>query len=250
MKRFVQLALFLSGFALMATAASAQMQAGKAKVFITRGDVKLVNNMTGKMTPLSRGMEFTDNNTVVTGANGTALLLFSNGASVNVQPNSKLNISNFKQEPFDARLGSYAALQADPSASDTDLMLAYGEVAGEVKKLTSESEYTVRTPSGAAGIRGTQWYASYDPNTNRTEFINLEGNVVVFAEGNVVPLEPGTVYVSTDPNIPGEVTVVTPTRLNQIRRDLNTDGGDTEGDDIDPPSDPQPEPELVTGEAS
>lgn len=187
MKRLTKL-LFLAGaFAAIASTANAQL--GKVKAFMIRGDVTYVNNATGQEAPLRRGMELTSGNTVVTGENATCLLLFSNGASINLTPGSKLDVSKFEQQPFDPRLGTFAALKADPSKSDTEINLAYGEIIGEVKKIRSDSEFTVKTPTGAAGIRGTRFVVSFDGET--TTVTNLDGVVVATFGGNVVNLQPG-----------------------------------------------------------
>lgn len=171
------------------TTADASMQQGRVKAFMVRGEVALLNNATGRETPLARGQEFTEGFTVVTGSESVCLLLFSNGASINLTPNSKLNVSEFVQEPYNMRLGSYATLQADPSTSSTRLRLDYGELVGEVKKLRESSAYRVDTPNAAAGIRGTTFVVNYDPIANITVVTNVGGDVFAEFRGDVFDVE-------------------------------------------------------------
>lgn len=140
----------------------------------------LVNNTTGESTPLRRGDTFTDGYSVRTDEQSSALLIFSNGSSVSVRPNSTFDIEEFTQAPYDAGKGSFAQLQADPSASNTSLRLHDGTLVGEVKTLSSASRYEIHTPNGSAGIRGTKWVASVSKDENGnpiTVFTNLTGTV-------------------------------------------------------------------------
>lgn len=120
---------------------------------------------------------------VRTGANSSVVLVFSNGASINLAYDSMLNIEEFTQDPFNATL-AVANADAEPSNSRTNLMLTRGELVGNVKKLKdSNSSFRVGTPVGAAGIRGTTFRIVYRPTGNGQAFnftmTTLEGNVEV-----------------------------------------------------------------------
>ncbi|MEO0794551.1 MAG: FecR domain-containing protein [Verrucomicrobiota bacterium] len=125
------------------------------QVYLVKGDVTLIDTSNNQTRPLQRGDLISEGYAVETGANSSALLLFSNGSSINVTPESYLDISEFSQEPFEMSVRNYAQLSEDPSASNTSLDLHYGKVVGNVRKLNSESSYVINSPTGSAGIRGT-----------------------------------------------------------------------------------------------
>ncbi len=125
----------------------AAMEAGKIKAFRVNGDVQLLDDSTGAISPLEEGQIFSQGYTVTTGLDSSVVLLFSNGSSVILNAESLLSVSKFLQEPYDAELGLFT-LEADPSPSDTLLKLDYGDIIGNVKRLQRASNYQVDTPTG------------------------------------------------------------------------------------------------------
>lgn len=179
MKRLASFLLILSPF----FAYAQELEPGTIKPFQVRGDVQLMNNETGEITPLKRGQDFTQAHTIVTGNKSRALLLFSNGATISINENSSVNIERFTQAPFEKEVtGQYLVLKADPSTSDTLIKLNHGELVGKAKKLQSDSLYDVETPMGAAGVRGTTFLVSfYQPEETQyaMEVGNVEGQVAL-----------------------------------------------------------------------
>ncbi|WP_269536986.1 FecR family protein [Cerasicoccus fimbriatus] len=195
----------------LANVATAQEKVGVIKAFLVKGDVKIVNNATGAVSPLKRGQEFSEGNTIVTGDNSTTLLLFSNGASINITPNSSFDVNTFQQESYDPALGSFLRLEKDPSMSNTQTNLAYGEIIGEVRKLNIDagSNFVVKTPVASAGIRGTVWVVNYDPATGEFSASNVNGAVdVILPSGETITVAEGETHVvvnstsSTEPLSP------------------------------------------------
>lgn len=161
----------------------------------------------------------TENHTVFSGEASKATLVFSNGSTINVLEKSKLVISEFIQDPFSTPFAMANATE-EPTTSTTKLNLKNGEVVCKVKKLRLEkgSSFTVDTPVGAAGVRGTTFAISYLPNQNGTDtgtftlsvtegevsFTDNEGNVSVVPAGKEVVISFRT---AMDP-VTGESTVV------------------------------------------
>ncbi len=136
---------------------AAALQQGQVQALLVVGKVELVD-AAGNRKPLTKGMQFTEGNVVQAGDASGATLVFSNGATMRVTANAQLAVTNFKQAPFDAdKNGTFIRLQSDPSQSITELDLRNGTLQGEVKKLNiaEKSSFTVNTPAGSAGIRGT-----------------------------------------------------------------------------------------------
>ncbi|WP_309386300.1 FecR family protein [Cerasicoccus frondis] len=209
----------------LANVASAQEKIGVIKAFLVKGQVQLVNNATGAVTPLKRGQEFSEGNTVVTGDNSTALLLFSNGASINVTPNSKFDVTTFEQASYDPALGSFLRLEKDPSLSTTNTSLGYGQIIGEVRKLDLDagSSFTINTPVASAGIRGTVWVVEYNAETGEFSSTNITGDVVVvLADGTVVPVAEGETYTILNINDPGSSAPASPEVLAKANQFVAT----------------------------
>ena len=171
---FVATALSLS--------AHAQTQVGRILVAKAEGQVLKVL-VDGSTTAVSAGGELTEKDTITTGKDSSVVLVFMNGSSVKLGPESRLAIEEFKMDPLADDL-DVSALKAEPTVSKTMLDLRYGEMVGEVKKLNTAagSSYNIKTPVGAAGIRGTIYRIVYRPDSTGKAFFTVstaEGRVVM-----------------------------------------------------------------------
>jgi len=112
---------------------------------------------------------------VTTAGASSAVLVFSNGATVNVGADSVLSIDEFLQDPFDKDL-QVSDLKEEPSSSTTKLNLSRGELVGNVKHLHEDkgSSFTVSTPVGAAGIRGTTFRIVFTPDASGKVTFSLQ----------------------------------------------------------------------------
>lgn len=146
-------ALFVACFAFAGGPGLAQTQAGAIKAVRVTGDVTRLDP-SGVARPVTEGQALIESDTIVTGPDAGVVLVFMNGSSVKLAPNSRLAIEEFKMDPLAQDL-AVATMKEEPSVSRTRLNLAYGDLVGNVKKLKSTSAFDVKTPVGAAGIRGT-----------------------------------------------------------------------------------------------
>lgn len=92
--------------------------------------------------------------TVNTGPESQAVLVFSNGVTLQLGANTELVLDEFLQDPFGGPV-SVAQLKEEPSVSRTNLALNRGDIVGSVPTLKSDrgSAFTVRTPAGVADVR-------------------------------------------------------------------------------------------------
>lgn len=132
---------------------------------------KTVNNVT---TELAVDMVVEQSATVRTHAEGSVVLVFSNGATTKLGNDTELVIDEFLQDPFNATV-KVSDLDKEPSPSRTKLSLNRGEIIGDVKQLRhdQDSSFTVQTPVGAAGIRGTIFRIVFRPQANGQAFFTL-----------------------------------------------------------------------------
>ncbi len=156
------------------------------------GHVEAVSNANGQSRVLHDGDKFSDQTTVVTAAGSSAILAFSNGATVDVAADTTLNIELFEQDPFSEDV-KISELKKEPTTSSTRLNLTKGELVGKVVHLNIDrgSEFTVQTPVGAAGIRGTTFQITFNPsgpNGTSSFTITTSDGTVVFTGTTVLPV--------------------------------------------------------------
>lgn len=177
----------------------AQAPAGDAKIkgriiaARVEGTVTVVSKSGGESRVLHEKDTLTDGTRVITAPGASVILIFSNGASVNVAPDSTLDIDEFEQDPFASDV-KVAELRQEPTTSVTKLSIAKGELVGKVVHLNIDkgSEFTVQTPVGAAGIRGTTFRIVFRPSKDgksyRFSLTTADGRVV-FTGRTSAPLE-------------------------------------------------------------
>lgn len=196
----------------LCVAASAQTADGQIKTAKISGEVTKIS-ADGTSSALKNGDLLKSSDTVSTGKGASVVLVFMNGSSVKLGSDSRLAIEQFLMDPLAEDVAA-STLKAEPSVSKTTLNLAYGEMVGDVKKLNTSSSYSIKTPVGAAGIRGTIYRIVFRPSSDGKAFFTVstaEGLVVV--QGVVagdVPVEVDKeVVIEIDTNNPGPAKVVT-----------------------------------------
>jgi len=126
------------------------------------------------------------------GIGGKIVLLFSNGTVMTLQSQTKLKISEFSQEPFDAAGRKVSDLAEEPSKSNVKLDLNWGSIVVATKKLDRDSRLDINSPTGTAGIRGTQFQMSQAPGTGVK--LDVSESTVAFTPpggGQAVPVGAG-----------------------------------------------------------
>jgi hypothetical protein len=244
---FVATALSLS--------ASAQSLVGQIKAAKVEGDVsKLSAN--GATTPIKSGDVLSESDTVITGKASSVILAFQNGSTVKLSAESRLAIDEFKVDPF-AESVKVSELKNEPSASKTALNLAYGEMVGDVKKLSKTSSYSIKTPVGAAGIRGTIYRIVFKPSSDGKAFFTVttaEGHVVMTGVTNQeIPVDAGKeVVVEVDLSAPNaaDAKVVTqdipPATAAQVSAAAQEIAINNQNILLPPPAPPTPPPADTT----
>ena len=125
---------------------------------------------------------------IKTGANGKVVLLFSNGTVATLMPDGQLSVTNFGQEPFKAAAAEKMAdLKGEPSKSELDLELEFGDLVVGTKKLNKDSSMDVTTPTGTAGIRGTQFQVAQQPGGGAMALDVTESTVAFTPKGAAAP---------------------------------------------------------------
>jgi hypothetical protein len=148
---------------------------------------------------------------VTTGPKSSVILIFANGASVNLGEDSIIGIDEFLMEPTE---GKSAASKEEPSTSVTKLTLTRGEFIGNVKHLHREqgSSFEITTPVGAAGIRGTTFRIVFVPDSSGklTYTLSTSEGVVLLTgiNGTQSPVPAGKEVRASFDVAPGTTTIV------------------------------------------
>lgn len=220
-KLIASTALFILSAIVFPTLGLANIKATKVS-----GPVNVVS-ASGARAALSSGAILSAGDTVETGAGGSAILTFSNNATINISPNSSLNLETY----------NHTNPSVATSTSTTRLKLNSGDVIGQVKGLRGASKFEVATQVGVAGIRGTIFRVSLQVVAGQTimRITNADGSVVI-SSANVssiispTSLNVGQEAVITVDTASGTVTYtnLTPSQVAQIVQVINPDAG---GDD-------------------
>ena len=127
---------------------------------------------------------------ISTGEGGEADLLLTNGTLAHLEENSKLKLSALHQKAFKGNKVKVSELNEEVSPSRTFLELDVGTLVVEVRKLSKESSFVIKTPIAQTGIRGTQFKLL--ANSNVAELSVLKGRVD-FLDGQLLaqPVEIG-----------------------------------------------------------
>jgi hypothetical protein len=185
------------GLSLLASASlGAALQKGVVEAGKVRGQVTL-KDASGRSANLTTGATFREGHFVETGANSSAELILSNGATLVVSAETLVELKVFSQVASKLIVpGKYRELSEEPSPSVVQFDLHRGKITGEARKLNPSTQFTVKTPVGLTRIRGTVWTDEYIYDINNQlgtqttncvkgaiEVNDLEGNLPIPAVG-------------------------------------------------------------------
>ena len=197
-----------------ATAQPPTMNLGNIRVVKVEGrEVQLVD-ASGQTSPLKEGAFIRQGAKIQTGKEASVVLLFDNGTTVNIKPETEFAVEKFAQDPFDANGVDYQTLKSEPSSSVTRLNVPEGTIVLDIAKLKKDSSFQIATPVGSAGIRGTSLGITSSKSNQATP-------VTVAVSTGVVQLKTATgpragsggqsLGIGT-----GSYTTPTPTRILQV----------------------------------
>ena len=134
------------------------------------GDIKFFDNLgtllDGK--EFGVGSSFPINHVAETGSESKAVFLLSNGTLMTVDQNAKMKISQYDQVPFEAKWKGIKDFTEEPSKSEVNIDLD-GALIVKTKKLNKNSSFSINSPVGTAGIRGTE----FQMQSNQEQVSNL-----------------------------------------------------------------------------
>jgi hypothetical protein len=126
----------------------------KVKVSFVIGDVKVKTNLADAGSKPEVGSYLAKNQILITGEKGTADLQFSNGSSLKVKGNSEITMKTL--------------LEKDGKITE-EVTMKKGLIVANINKQKQSDNFHVITPTVIAGVRGTRFLISVNPNEKNTE---------------------------------------------------------------------------------
>lgn len=185
-----------------------QVRGGAEHVLVAKVSGSVTQTLNGVTSPVNVNDRVEQSARINTLRDSSVILVFSNGATTQLGEETELIIEEFLMDPF-ASTVKVAEITEEPSASTTRLRLNRGELVGNVKKLNRDrgSSFTVQTPVGAAGIRGTTFRIVFRPTGDGLAFnfqlSTVEGDVG-FLTSSQQSQGGGQPGAGTDPAAPGQ----------------------------------------------
>lgn len=189
-------------------AAAANLAPGAFSAGTVKGEASFKTAGATEYQKLSAGVALPQGATIKTGANSSVMIVFGSGSTATVQENSVIEVTKFAQEVFSGPV----SVDSEPAVSETVLRVVDGGVTSKVAKLKKGSSYTVDTPVGAAGVRGTVFRVSFNRATGKLSIATSTGLVVFNTpSGTSTPVPAGqefnaTVTITTVAAPAGETT--------------------------------------------
>ena len=158
------LTLFVTWFC-MASQISAQSNTGALILIEKNGDVRFSDpaGLEIEQSTYTSGKNVPVGYSIETGNDGKVVLLLSNGTLMTLTEGTKMKVSSFEQEPFDAKGKILGDLKEEPSPSNIEIDLDIGSLIVKTKKLDKKSSFNILSEVGTAGIRGTEFQMATSP---------------------------------------------------------------------------------------
>lgn len=160
-------------------AQAADLAPGAYSAGSVKGDVSYKLAGSEQYMPLAAGVALPQGATVKTGANSSAMIVFGSGSTAGIDANSEIEITKFEQAVFSGPV----PVDAEPAVSSTEIKVIDGGITTKVSKLKKGSAFTVSSPVGAAGVRGTVFRFTYSKADGKGTLSVSEGRVAFNGPG-------------------------------------------------------------------
>lgn len=151
------------------------------KLFVSSSQGSSVLNNGEKIEPLTDKSVFPAQGAIVESkADGSSVIVFSNGTGVQFGPQTRFEVKRFTQEPFAPNRNDP---EVEPSISNTNIALTRGSVAVCTSRLVAGSTMNYTTPHAVIAIRGRK--VMIETSEQCTKISLLEGDVTVRGGGEI-----------------------------------------------------------------
>ena len=160
-KNLLLILLFFSGFSFLSAQSS---QAGAKIVWMDNPEEITIRNSLNREIVADFGIMLGSGYTIQTANSSAEIVLVPNGSVIVINENTNFRIDSIRKT------------EADEAATQNTFSLLKGKLRFIAAKI-SGSSYSVNTQSAVAGVRGTDFYRMYDPETGKDWLCVTEGSV-------------------------------------------------------------------------
>lgn len=184
--------LFAGTSALLSPVRADTKEAASVIAVQVHGTVGVAHGKSAALQPVKDNDALAAGDIVETAPQSSVVLVLPNGTTVSLRERSRLAITLVLQTTFVAPdLVVFDNLKPEPSTSTTSLELMFGELVAQVRKLINGSDFSIKTPVGSAGVKGTEFAITYDEDANGEASYRLStaSGLVVFTPPDGKPVE-------------------------------------------------------------
>ncbi len=185
---------------------------------VVKGKVKIKSGKNGKTKRAKLGAKVYPRDTIITEKNSRAKIIMSDKNIINVSPESQIVFQKYEFDPKKKK-------------KNVLINVLYGKVRSKVNQKYNgkTSKFQVKTPSAVAGVRGTDFLASFNKSNNASQVVTFEGRVTFGLPGangsiqNPVSIGVGQFAKSIAGQIPTPPKVIPPQKLAAMDNSSNAD---------------------------
>lgn len=186
---------------------------------VVKGDVNVLSHKkNGQKIKAKVGQKVYPKDVILTGKDSRSKIVMIDENVINISPDSKVEIEKYEYSPKENK-------------KNVLLGVLYGKVRSKVNQKYDgdKNKFQVKTPSAVAGVRGTDFLASYNSAQNATQVVTFEGQVAFGLPGangaiiNPVKINVGQVASSIAGNVPTPPKMLPPQELKKIEVQSDAD---------------------------
>lgn len=198
----------------MVTPGLLQAEGGASGVMmVVKGSVQIQSAKEKKLIAAKIGAKVFAQDVIITGPDSRAKIVMSDKNEINVSPDTRLELEKYVYNP-------------QKNEKNVLLNVVYGKVRSQVNQKydADKNTFRVKTPSAVAGVRGTDFLASFDPGPKVSKVVTFSGVVEVGKPGaggailNPVRVSPGQFTTATPGSAPSAPSPVPKAELNQLNQ--------------------------------
>lgn len=183
---------------------------------VVKGDINVKEGGKGDFQKAKVNKKVCAGDIVKAGKDSRSKIVMAGGNEINISPDTEFAIEKYESYGKDKKVL---------------LDVIYGKIRSNVKQKydNEQSYYRVKTKSAVAGVRGTQFMSSFNPQNNEFKVVTFEGVVEMgklqgdrITESVVV--NPGYQASKFDNNRPSEPVKIEQNEFRSIDRDSNNSG--------------------------
>jgi hypothetical protein len=199
----------LAAMAVFVCISASAHAAVKAALMNVAGDVKMQKSASAEWVKAADGNVLEEGSRVKTGADGQAVIKMGNGHVVKIFPMSNV--------------GTDSLQSSDNGSQKISLSVKEGRVMTKVSKLTTpDSSFSVKTPTGVAGVRGTAFDCAIPPGGGSMTLAVVDGAVAINVGGAEVVVGAGFELSVADGATPGTPTKIPESKLQELKSAANS----------------------------